>query len=59
MSEISRLTGNKRDAANFSGIAHGYINKWQQLAVVEDANPPHTNLHYQDSNSYGMKVSNS
>ncbi|TVY48886.1 Glutaminase A [Lachnellula occidentalis] len=54
MAVISKLTGNNADAANFSNIAHDYIKKWQEMAVVKDANPPHTNLAYQDSNSHGL-----
>lgn len=53
MSVIAEKTGNTADATNFSSIAHNYITKWQQLAVVTTANPPHTNLDYQDSTSHG------
>lgn len=54
MSVIAQRTGNTADATNFSSIAHDYINKWQQLAIVTTANPPHTNLDYQDNTSHGL-----
>lgn len=54
MSVIASKTGNTADAANFSSIAHNYITQWQKLAVVTTANPPHTNLDYQDSSSHGL-----
>lgn len=58
MSVIAQKTGNKADADNYSNIAHDYIVKWQKLAVVTTAYPPHTNLDYQDSSSHGMHLSN-
>ncbi|KAH6664891.1 hypothetical protein B0J14DRAFT_238768 [Halenospora varia] len=54
MATISKLTGNTADAANYSSIAKDYITKWQGFAVVKDASPPHTNLHYQDPTSHGL-----
>ncbi|PMD18325.1 DUF1793-domain-containing protein [Hyaloscypha hepaticicola] len=54
MSEIASKTGNAADAANYSDIAHSYIGQWQEMAVVTDANPPHTNLDYQDDSSHGL-----
>jgi len=56
MAEIARLIGNDADAARYSMISHDYITKWQEMAVVTDANPPHTNLNYQDSSSHGRIV---
>jgi len=53
MSEIASKTGNSADAANYSNIAHEYIGQWRQMAVVSSADPPHTNLDYQDDNSHG------
>jgi hypothetical protein len=53
MSEIALKTGNSADAANYSNIAHEYIGQWQQMAVVSSADPPHTNLDYQDDSSHG------
>lgn len=54
MSEIASKTGNGADATNYSNIAHDYIGKWHEMAVVTDANPPHTNLDYQDDSSHGL-----
>ncbi|KAL2064393.1 hypothetical protein VTL71DRAFT_4887 [Oculimacula yallundae] len=54
MSVVARRIGNLADAKTFTDIAHDYINKWQKLAVVASANPPHTNLAYQDKNSHGL-----
>jgi hypothetical protein len=53
MSEIASKTGNSADAANYSNIAHEYIGQWRQMAVVSSADPPHTNLDYQDDSSHG------
>jgi hypothetical protein len=53
MSEIASKTGNGADATNYSNIAHDYIGQWQEMAVVTDANPPHTNLDYQNDTSHG------
>jgi hypothetical protein len=58
MSEIASKTGNGADATNYSNIAHDYIGKWQEMAVVTDANPPHTNLDYQDDSSHGKDHQN-
>lgn len=54
MSVVARKIGNLVDAKNYTSIAHDYIDKWQKLAVVRGANPPHTNLAYQDRDSHGM-----
>ncbi|TVY42939.1 Glutaminase A [Lachnellula subtilissima] len=54
MAVIAKLTGNNADATSFSNTAHDYIKKWQDMAVVTDANPPHTNLAYHDNNSHGL-----
>ncbi len=54
MSVIAQKTGNTADAANFSSISHAYISQWQKMAVVTAADPPHTNLDYQDNSSHGL-----
>ena len=59
MSVIAQKTGNTADATNFSTIATNYITQWQNYAVVTTANPPHTNLDYQDDTSHGTKASSS
>jgi hypothetical protein len=56
MSEIASQIRNSADAANYSSIAHNYIDQWQQMAVVSSANPPHTNLDYQDDSSHGESL---
>lgn len=55
MSVVATMTGNTADAANYTDIAHDYITKWQQYAVV-DGDTPHTNLAYQDSSSHGTYI---
>lgn len=57
MSVIAHKTGNTADSTNFHNIAIDYISKWQGYAVVASANPPHTNLAYQDDSSHGMNKS--
>lgn len=57
MSVIANLTSHSDDAAHFSSIAHDYISKWQNLAIANDANPPHTTLSYGDTNSHGQSHS--
>ncbi|KAH9214693.1 hypothetical protein DL95DRAFT_425499 [Leptodontidium sp. 2 PMI_412] len=54
MSVVARKIGNLVDAENYTSIAHDYIDKWQKLGVVRGANPPHTNLAYQDRDSHGL-----
>ncbi|KAI9738085.1 MAG: hypothetical protein M1818_005513 [Claussenomyces sp. TS43310] len=54
MAVIADLTNNTDDATKFSSIAGSYIAQWQKFAIVTDANPPHTNLDYQDSSSSGL-----
>lgn len=53
MAVIAETTGNTADATNYENTAKSYISQWQNYAVVTTANPPHTNLDYQDSSSHG------
>lgn len=53
MSAISDLTGHENDRQNFTNIAHDYISKWEELAVV-NSDIPHTNLAYGNDSSYGL-----
>lgn len=55
MSVIASKTGNTNDSTTYHNTATDYINKWQQYAVVTGANPPHTNLDYQDDSSHGRR----
>lgn len=54
MAVIAELTGNSADASNYHNIATSYISKWQGLAVVSSASPPHTSLAYNDDYSHGL-----
>jgi hypothetical protein len=54
MAQIANLTGNVADSDNFTTIAHDYINKWQQLAIAQSANPPHTLFNYNNASSYSL-----
>ncbi|GLI76787.1 hypothetical protein PoHVEF18_005065 [Penicillium ochrochloron] len=54
MSVIAKETGHTADAANYSRIAHDYINKWQTLAINKNVTPAHTTLSYGDQNSHGL-----
>lgn len=53
MSVISHLTGNEYDRQQYTNIAHDYITKWQNFAIVNDE-VPHTSLAYGDDKSYGL-----
>ncbi|PBP15938.1 hypothetical protein BUE80_DR013284 [Diplocarpon rosae] len=54
MSVIAQKTGHVADQKLYSGIALDYIARWQKLAVVTTATPPHTSLAYQDQTSHGL-----
>ncbi|KAK5166379.1 glutaminase GtaA [Cryomyces antarcticus] len=54
MAQIANRTGHNADGANYTQIAHDYIDQWQQLGIAMDADPPHTTLHYGDNASYGL-----
>ncbi|KAK2625981.1 hypothetical protein QTJ16_004243 [Diplocarpon rosae] len=54
MSVIAQKTGHLADQKMYSGIALDYIARWQKLAVVTTATPPHTSLAYQDQTSHGL-----
>ncbi|RKF61542.1 Glutaminase A [Erysiphe neolycopersici] len=53
MSVISHLIGHEYDRQKFTNIAHNYISKWEELAVI-DGDKPHTNLAYGNNTSYGL-----
>lgn len=53
MATISDLTDQKEDSVNRSDIAHDYIDRWQQLGIAHNAEPPHTTLSYGDNSSHG------
>jgi hypothetical protein len=54
MAVIANLTGNTADGANYTNIAHSYINQWQTLGVAQDATPPHTTLGYGLYDTHGL-----
>lgn len=53
MATISALTDQAEDSVNRSDIAHDYIDRWQQLGIAHNAEPPHTTLSYGDNSSHG------
>ena len=54
MAVIANLTGNFDDGANFTNIAHSYIDQWQTLSNAAGANPPHTTLNYGNDSTYSL-----
>ncbi|OWP04752.1 hypothetical protein B2J93_4034 [Marssonina coronariae] len=54
MAVIANLTGNEADGASFANIARDYITRWQDLAVAQDATPPHTTLSYGMNDTHGL-----
>jgi len=54
MAQIANRTGNAIDGANYTGIAHDYITKWQKLGINYDDNPPHTTFQYGNNESYSL-----
>jgi hypothetical protein len=56
MAVIANLTGHTADGANYTNIAHSYINQWQNLGIAHDATPPHTTLAYGQNNTHGENI---
>ncbi|KAF9889798.1 hypothetical protein FE257_006888 [Aspergillus nanangensis] len=54
MAAISRILDHPEDAGDYSLTSHDYIARWQQLAVNQNANPPHTTLSYGNESSHGL-----
>jgi len=54
MAVIANMTNNTADGANYTNIAHDYINKWQVYGIAQDANPPHTTLGYGLNDTHGL-----
>ena len=54
MAEIANRTGNAVDGANYTNIAHSYIDQWKVLGVAQDATPPHTTLGYGLNDTHGL-----
>lgn len=54
MAVISNETDHSANGANYTAIAHNYIDRWQILGIAHNANPPHATLAYGSNNSHGM-----
>jgi hypothetical protein len=54
MAVIANMTGNQVDGANYTDIAHSYIEQWQVLGVAQDASPQHTTLSYGMNDTHGL-----
>ncbi|KAF1984206.1 glutaminase GtaA [Aulographum hederae CBS 113979] len=54
MGQIANLTGNTEDAANYTAISRDYIEKWEDLGIAKNANPPHTTLAYGQNKTHGL-----
>ncbi|KAJ5692337.1 hypothetical protein N7462_001760 [Penicillium macrosclerotiorum] len=54
MAVIANETGHTADFANYSSIAEEYITKWQELAIDDSTDVPHTTLSYGNSSSHGL-----
>ncbi|PYH29479.1 glutaminase GtaA [Aspergillus neoniger CBS 115656] len=54
MAVISNETDHTDNGANYTAIAHNYIDRWQILGVAHDANPPHATLAYGSNNTHGL-----
>ena len=53
VSVMAERLGNQTARANYSSIAHNYLDFWEQQSIVTSADPPHTNLAYNENNTYG------
>ncbi|KAF2260386.1 glutaminase GtaA [Lojkania enalia] len=54
MSLISRLVGEDADAQNFTDIAHEYMDKWMELGINHNDEPPHSILNYNNWTTHGL-----
>lgn len=53
MSRIADLTGHSKEKAEYTKIAHEYLDFWSIHGVNKAANPPHTVLQYDNGTTYG------
>lgn len=51
---IANLTNHGQESADYSNTAHAWIQQWEQLAINQNADPPHTVLNYGDEDSYSL-----
>jgi len=54
MAQIANRTGNAVDGANYTNIAHNYIDLWQAYGINYNATPPHTELNYGNASTYSL-----
>ncbi|KAF2718543.1 GTA glutaminase A [Polychaeton citri CBS 116435] len=54
MAQIANRTGHAEDSTNFTGIAHDYVEQWQNYAIAHTADPPHTTFQYGANNTYSL-----
>ncbi|KAJ8611770.1 hypothetical protein MRB53_037777 [Persea americana] len=52
--QIANRTGHVDDGANYTKIAHDYMDQWMNLGIAHDASPPHTTLSYGHNDTHGL-----
>lgn len=57
MSKIAGLVGNSADEKKYHEIAVDYIDKWQDLGIAHNEDPPHTTLSYGKNETWGKRIS--
>ncbi|KAF2216730.1 hypothetical protein CERZMDRAFT_31899 [Cercospora zeae-maydis SCOH1-5] len=53
-SMIADLTGRSTEAKEYDDQSRDWINQWQQLGNIRNADPPRTSLNYGDDKSWGL-----
>lgn len=53
-SMIANMTGHSQAGSDYANTASDWIGQWEQLAVNQNANPPHTTLNYGDEDSFSL-----
>lgn len=51
---IANMTGHSQEGSTYANTASNWIRQWEQLAVNQNANPPHTVLNYGDEDSFSL-----
>ncbi|KAK4504245.1 hypothetical protein PRZ48_005161 [Zasmidium cellare] len=51
---IANMTGHSQEGSDYANTASNWIGQWEQLAVNQNANPPHTVLNYGDGDSFSL-----
>ena len=57
MSQIAKKTGHKTHAANYTEIAHEYLEFWTNHGINHNAEPKHTVLQYDNPDTFGRTSS--